>query len=122
MNLGKTGKKGEDMVAAFLKKQGCTILNRNYSCRYGEIDIVAQKGGILLFVEVKTRKKDALVSATQAVDQRKRQRIILTAEDYLSKAEAQFDLQPRFDVAEVLLEIDKTGRERYSLNYIANAF
>lgn len=116
MNLGDLGKKGEDMVVSFLRKKGHTIIKRNYMCRLGEIDIIAEKDGVLLFVEVKTRKENAFVSPHEAVDAYKINRMTLTAEDYLSKTET--TLQPRFDVAEVTV---KTGGG-FTLNYIKNAF
>ena len=68
MNLGKTGRKGEDMVVNFLRNQGCTILKRNFVSRYGEVDIIAQKGGLILFVEVKTRAENSILSPEEAVD------------------------------------------------------
>ncbi len=120
MNLGATGKKGEDMVARFLQKQGCTVLKRNYSCRFGEIDIVAQKSSLLIFVEVKTRKESALVSGKEAVDVGKIKRLTLAAQDYLSKCPELMGFQPRFDVAEVTVTQDNPSR--YKLNYIKNAF
>ncbi len=120
MNIGTIGKSGEDRVAAFLRKQGYSILKRNYMSRYGEIDIIAEKDGYIAFVEVKTRKEKSLVSGEEAVDARKQQRIMLTAEDYLSKTEC--ELQPRFDVAVVTVLKNGNGNYNYSLNYIANAF
>ena len=45
MNIGRVGKSGEDMVAAFLRKNGYKIAKRNYSCRFGEIDIIAERNG-----------------------------------------------------------------------------
>ncbi len=116
MNLGTMGKKGEDMVAAFLRENGYTVLKRNYSCRFGEIDIIAEKGGVIAFAEVKTRKENALISPREAVDCHKQARMIKTAEDYISKTET--ELQPRFDVAEVTV----TNSEKFRLNYIKNAF
>lgn len=121
MNIGITGKKGEDMVASFLRKKGCTIIKRNYSCRFGEIDIIAQKGELLLFVEVKTRKENSLVSPREAVDSYKQHRMTLAAEDYMVKAEAD-TLQPRFDVAEVTVFTKPDNSQGYNLNYIKNAF
>ncbi len=118
MNLGVAGKKGEDMVAAFLRKNGHTIIKRNYISRFGEIDIIAQKDALLLFVEVKTRRENSIVSPKEAVDSHKIRRMMLTAEDYLSKTQIADELQPRFDVAEVLVKADNT----YHLNYIKNAF
>ena len=52
MNLGVTGKKGEDMVAKFLIKRGYTVLKRNYICRFGEIDIIACKNNVVAFIEI----------------------------------------------------------------------
>lgn len=121
MNLGVAGKKGEDMVAAFLQKRGCTILKRNYSCRFGEIDIIAEKDGFILFVEVKTRKENSLVSPMESVDGHKQQRIVLAAEDYISKTGCD-DLQPRFDVAAVTVFQKEDNTDGYNLNYIKNAF
>lgn len=118
MNLGNLGKKGEDMVAAFLQKKGYFVIKRNYISRFGEIDIIAQKGNLLLFIEVKTRQKGAFLSPRESVDYYKINRITLTAKDYLSKSPASYDLQPRFDVAEVTVDDDG----KFSLNYIKNAF
>lgn len=120
MNIGVTGEKGESMVARFLRKKGFTIVKRNYQCRYGEIDIIAENSEFILFVEVKTRKDGSLVPPEYAVDIRKRKRLILTAEDYLSKTET--DLQPRFDVALVTVKENPERGSGYSLNYIENAF
>lgn len=118
MNLGFVGKKGEDMVASFLRKNGHTIIKRNYISRFGEIDIIAKKDGLLLFIEVKTRRENSFVAPKEAVNSHKIRRMMLTAEDYLSKTEITDELQPRFDVAEVLVKSDDT----YHLNYIKNAF
>ena len=120
MNIGIRGKNGEDRVANFLRKNGYSIVFRNYQCRFGEIDIIAEKGEYILFVEVKTRKEKSFISPAEAVDKRKQQRMILTAQDYISKTECA--LQPRFDVAEVFVSTLADGNEKYSLNYIKNAF
>ena len=120
MNIGVVGKSGEDRVAAFLRSKGYKIIKRNYQCRFGEIDIIAQTGEYIVFVEVKTRRANSMISGIEAVDYRKRQRIMLTAEDYLSKDLC--ELQPRFDVAEVTVLKKADGTESYNLNYITNAF
>lgn len=120
MNIGVVGEKGESMVAQFLRNQGYVVIKRNYQCRYGEIDIIAQNNQYILFVEVKTRKAESLVPIENSVDIRKRKRLILTAEDYLSKTEC--DLQPRFDVALVTVNEKSEKGSGYSLNYIKNAF
>ena len=120
MNIGKVGKSGEDRVAAFLRQKGFSVIKRNYQCRFGEIDIIAQNNEYIIFVEVKTRKAGALVSGTEAVTEAKQQRIMLTANDYISKTSV--SLQPRFDVAEVTVTENAYGSKGYSLNYIKNAF
>lgn len=120
MNIGKMGKSGEDRVAAFLRSKGYKIVNRNYQCRFGEIDIIAERREYIVFVEVKTRKAGSLVSGEEAVNFKKQERIILTAEDYISKTLC--ELQPRFDVAVVTVTKKPDGSDIYNLNYITNAF
>lgn len=119
MNIGKVGLIGEKKVASFLRKYGYKILKRNYQCKFGEIDIIATKDDFIVFVEVKTRKKGGLVSAAEAVDNFKQQRILKTAEDFIVKTDC--EMQPRFDVAEVYVE-GPAENIKYSLNYIKNAF
>ena len=60
MNIGKTGEKGESLVAGFMRKNGCTVIKRNYQCRFGEIDIIAEKGEYIIFTEVKTRREGSM--------------------------------------------------------------
>ncbi len=120
MNLGEYGKTAESKTAAFLRKRGYAVIKRNYSCRFGEIDIIAEKGEYIVFVEVKARSTDSIVSPKEAVDAVKRQKILLTAKDYITKTET--ELQPRFDVADVRISKTEDGRTVYSLNYITNAF
>lgn len=119
MNIGYKGAKGEAMVARFLQGKGFDVVNRNYQCRFGEIDIIAENNEYILFVEVKTRKENSAVPIEEAVDIHKRKRLILTAEDYLSKTPS--DKQPRFDVALVVVK-ENTNGSGYSLKYIENAF
>ncbi len=120
MNIGATGKSGEDRTASFLRKRGCAIIKRNYQCRFGEIDIIAETKEYIIFVEVKTRKENSIYAPSEAVDSHKQRRIMLTAEDFLSKFPC--SLQPRFDIAEVITKERADGSITYSLNYIENAF
>ena len=120
MNIGKIGTKGEDMVARFVQSKGYTVVKRNYQCRYGEIDIIAEKEGIIAFIEVKTRKADSLVPIEFAVDSHKQKRLLSTAQEYLSKTDC--ELQPRFDVALVTVTPNPQSGSGYSLKYIENAF
>ena len=113
------GKKGEDITADYLRKNGFIIFKRNYHSRFGEIDIIAEKGNLLLFVEVKTRGDNPLVSGVEAVDFNKQNRIRLTAADFLRKTHLEYEC--RFDVSEISVIVNPDGI-KYKLNYIQNAF
>ena len=120
MNIGKVGENGEKRVAEFLRKNGFSVVKRNYQCRYGEIDIIAENKQYILFVEVKTRKENALISGIEAVNSHKQQRIVLAAQDYITKTLC--EKQPRFDVAEVTVTEKTDGSMGFNLKYIKNAF
>lgn len=110
------GDKGEDYTCQRLKRRFYKILETNYSCRFGEIDIIARKGGYICFIEVKTRSSASLDRPATAVDYNKQRRILTTAQHYLMTNPV--DLQPRFDVAEVITDSGKVKE----FNYIENAF
>ena len=112
------GDAGEKYCAAYLQKHGYRILFRNYRKPFGEIDVIAAKGGTLAFVEVKTRHYASLTQPYEAVDFRKRQRIIKAAQAFL--AENDWRDQCRFDVCEVIT--DRETLKPLSVNYIENAF
>ena len=110
------GDKGEDFAASYFEKQGYKIKARNVHSRYGEIDLIAENGDTVVFVEVKTRSHDSLDRAADAVTPLKQKKIILTALDYISKSNT--DKIMRFDVFEVY---HANGRI-YKFNHIKNAF
>jgi len=119
MNIGTTGKNGEDRVADFLIKQGAKVILRNFVCKKGEIDIIAEMEAYIVFVEVKTRKQNAMARGRTAVDPIKQQRCIAAAKEFIAKTGC--ELPPRFDVAEVSV-LENNGKKEYNLNYIKNAF
>lgn len=90
---------GEDAACRFLKKARYKIVARNVSCRFGEIDIIAQDRTYIAFVEVKLRRSAAFGEAKEFVTPAKQRRVILTAEHWLMTHPT--ELQPRFDVIEV---------------------
>ncbi len=94
------GRNGEDRAARHLESQGYTVVERNYRCMGGEIDIVAREGGDLVFVEVKTRRSDTDCAASEAVDLRKRRKIVRAAFSYLNER-GLGETDCRFDVVEV---------------------
>lgn len=119
INIYELGKKGEDLTVDFLKKQGYIIFKRNYHSRYGEIDVIAEKGELLLFVEVKTRIENSMVSPAEAVDFVKQNKIRMTAKEFLSKT--LMDYNCRFDVSEVTVH-NVYDEQIFRINYIENAF
>lgn len=94
------GMKGEQLAAQFLKQEGYRILERNYRTRYGEIDIICSKKGVLAFVEVKSRRSYRYGSAEEAITPAKIKHIQQVALSYLSRAHEHFD-EIRFDVIAV---------------------
>ena len=98
----RTGKKGEDLAAAYLAETGYRIIERNYRCFFGEIDIVAWEGETLVFAEVKSRRTEAYGAPQLAVGREKQDKISRIALHYLS--ERQLRSHPaRFDVVAVKL-------------------
>ena len=90
--------KGEDaeaLAADFLARNGVTVTQRNYRCRFGEIDLIARDGATLVFVEVRSRRNDGYGGAAESITGAKRARLIHAARHYL--ASAQQDTPARFD-------------------------
>lgn len=117
-NKKETGDAGEKYAENYLRKHKYKILERNYRKKYGEIDIIAERKDILVFVEVKTRHTASITTGADAVNFKKQQRIIKTALAYL--AEKDIEKLCRFDVCEVYVNSETLKLE--SLNYIENAF
>ena len=90
---------GDDRAARYLCLHGYKVLERNFRCRQGEIDIIAQKGEVVAFVEVKQRKNADFGQAREFVTYSKQRRVIAAAELWLLKTRC--ELQPRFDVIEI---------------------
>ncbi|MEA4815812.1 MAG: YraN family protein [Lachnospiraceae bacterium] len=115
-NNRKTGAKGESIAETELLKKGYNVIDKNFRGQNGEIDIIAEKDGVLVFIEVKLRKSLSKGLPREAVTLKKQERIIKTAEEYIyEKSVCNMDM--RFDVAEVFC---KNGSIYF--NYIENAF
>lgn len=93
---------GEELAGHYLRAQGYRILARNFDCPLGEIDLVAREGQTLVFVEVKTRRSDALGPPAEAVTRWKRRQMANAAACYLKRFGLR-DVPCRFDVVGVLL-------------------
>ena len=94
------GVKGEDLAAGYLRNKGFAILERNFSCRLGEIDIIARQGNCLVFVEVRTRSGKECGLAQESITQTKINRLRKLACFYLA-GRGQAESEARFDVIAV---------------------
>ncbi|MCI5839901.1 MAG: YraN family protein [Peptoniphilaceae bacterium] len=107
------GDKGEEKAVKYLIENKYIILDRNYSSKYGEIDIICKKDNIICFVEVKTRKSLKYGYASESVNYKKQIRILNTAKIYCTEKNL-YDNFFRFDVCEIY--------SNGEINYIENAF
>ncbi len=112
-NNRKTGSHYELQVAAFLKNQGYEILEQNFRCRSGEIDLIARDGKYLVFIEVKFRSSGANGSALESIDARKALQVRSVAQIYLYQNHYSENTPCRFDAA---------GIDGNTIHYIKNAF
>ena len=112
------GQRGEDAACEYLERRGLKILERNWKCGYGEADIIALDGNVLVFCEVKTRKSLAAGAPEESVTYKKQQRYYKLAQVYRSRATVSH-CSVRFDVVSILVGADGTSAR---LNYLPTAF
>lgn len=110
------GLDGEELVAKYLKKQGFTVIAKNYQTRVGEVDIIAQRDEFLVFVEVKTRRNPGFPIGC-VITTSKQKKIIKTAKYFIVTRNV-VDKVCRFDVATVIYG----GPQGFEIDYIENAF
>jgi putative endonuclease len=97
------GNRAEQTAATFLQQQGYRVLERNYRCRRGEIDIVAEEGEVLCFVEVRSTESRAFGDPLETIGEAKQARIIRAARHYLATRRVG-DRQVRFDVVGIVYQ------------------
>ncbi|MCK9231045.1 MAG: YraN family protein [Syntrophales bacterium] len=107
---------GEQIALEFLVRRGYRIVERNYHCIFGEIDIIARDGSELVFVEVKSRRSDIFGLPELSVDLKKQRTLSRVAVNYLQQ-KGLLEKEARFDV----LAIQTTARGNH-VHYIPNAF
>jgi putative endonuclease len=95
------GRRGEDLAAAWYEARGYRVVDRNWRCREGELDLVVRADGLVVFCEVKTRTSDAFGTPAEAVTRAKQQRLRRLATIWLRERRARAP-QLRFDVAAVM--------------------
>lgn len=106
------GHRGEDMAAEYLQQKGYCILDKNWTNNgRKELDIVATKDDVIVFVEVKTRKVGSLTTPISAVDDRKQHRIILAADSYLKAHRIDFPF--RFDIVAIIYDDELSRVDHY---------
>jgi len=112
--MNKSGVLAEQLAAQYLQQQGLKLLQTNYSCRFGEIDLILQDGESLVFAEVRMRSSAAFGGAAASIDARKQAKLLKTAQFYLSELKR---IPPcRFDA--VLMQ----ASDLQQIEWIKNAF
>ncbi len=113
--LHETGKQGEAIAIAYLRKKGYEVLEANWFSDHLEVDIIARKDDLLVVIEVKTRRTSFFGEPEEFVSKSKQKMLIKAANHYLVKKD--LDLEVRFDIIGVLFKGDK-----YQVNHIEDAF
>lgn len=111
------GNFGEDLASSYLEENGYKVLERNFSCRAGEIDIIALDGDSVVFIEVKTRTSERFGMPSEAVSFSKQKKLVKTALYYL-QCRRLLDYMSRFDVIEIIVD-EENNRH---INLIRDAF
>lgn len=107
------GRIGEKSAGKYLRKKGYKIIEKNYTTKIGEVDLIALYGDLLVFIEVKTRSSTAYGNPGDAVDYFKQKKYVLLAKEYLMLKKEYREKPVRFDVVEVL---------NGEINHIESAF
>lgn len=117
MDRRELGNWGEEQAREYLEGQGFIILEQNYRCVLGEMDLIALDGESLVFIEVKTRTSTAYGFPMESIGKRKQEKYIQMA-SYYAKAKGLYKAPLRFDVVEVMA----ARQGLLSINHIPNAF
>jgi putative endonuclease len=112
------GSDAEQIAATYLERHGALLIERNFRCRLGEIDIIAADGECLAFVEVRYRGPGSFSSASPTVDRRKQSKLIRTASLYVAHRANASNQVMRFDV----VAIDAVEGGDYNIEWIRDAF
>ena len=111
------GDSAEQLVASYLLKHGLKLVEKNYTCKLGEIDLVMQDGNTLVFIEVRSRKNQKFMHTFETIDLRKQRKIINTSLNFLQRYPAYRHQDIRFDAVAVI------QNQKYSeIDWIKNAF
>lgn len=114
--MNNKGKLWEIIAAEYLRKHRYKLLTANYTCRFGEVDLIVTNKNYICFVEVKQRDINSIATPAEFVDCAKQRKIKTAAALFL--AQYSTDLQPRFDVVEIYTKDNKIN----SVKHLENAF
>lgn len=114
--MNNKGRLAEMKAANYLRSKGYCLLEHSYKSRFGEIDLIFEYDGFIVFAEVKARGENSIAAPREFVDDMKQQKNIATANLYMQRYKV--NLQPRFDVIEVFLENNRIK----SIKHLENAF
>ena len=117
MKKQETGKRGEQIACKALEKKGYRILERNYHCRYGEIDLIARHRDYIVFVEVRSKTGHSFGSPEESITAAKKKKLIQTALDYISNHR---DVPENWRIDFVAVEIDPAGSQPSRVEIMEN--
>ncbi|HHK66823.1 MAG TPA: YraN family protein [Candidatus Acetothermia bacterium] len=112
--MGLTGGQAEERACRYLKGLGYEIVARNWRCRFGEIDVIAREGDVLVFVEVKARSANRFGGPEGAVDPTKQRRLAAAARRFIQKTGA--ELPARFDVVTFVGDSIRLYRDAFRID------
>jgi putative endonuclease len=112
------GSRWEKIALDHLSANGLTLIERNYRCRMGEIDLVMRQSNLLVFVEVRYRKKSRFATAAESVDRHKQRKLAQAAAAFLGQNPRYREHVTRFDV----VAFDATSNDQCTLQWLRDAF
>ncbi len=118
MSTYKVGKLGEKMAEKYLRKEGYTIIEKNFHSAYGEIDLIAVRKDYIIFIEVKLRSNKQYGDIRYTINSTKQNKLIKTAYLFLSQNNKYKNFNMRFDA----VFIKKNKKEKYDISLMKNIF
>ena len=109
------GKKGEELAIDYLQDNGYVIIEKNYRFKKAEVDVIAQKEGVLVAIEVKTRSSNYFGNPQDFVNPKKIKLLVMAIDNYV--IEKDLDVEVRFDIIAVL-----KNKDTYKIHHIEDAF
>lgn len=116
------GEYTESLACQFLENKGFKFIERNFNCRFGEIDLIMQDNDSLVFVEVRYRRNNNFGSGAETITANKQSKLIKTASAYLQRHAKLNQYPARFDVISITGSIETTNIENIKFDWIENAF